>query len=127
MNTSKQAHHAYTWLVTLAIAAGSFGASQACVARDSNDVRSEKVSYADLNLSTPAGAAALYGRIEGAARHVCGPDNILGRHFEWKGCCKSAIAAAVAKVNSPTLTAILESKNGGPKLASLQSPRSRKE
>ena len=127
MNTSKHTHHSYTWLAMLAIASCSLGASQASVARDSNDVRSEKVSYADLNLSTPAGAAALYGRIEGAARNVCGPDNILGRHFEWKGCCKSAIAAAVTKVNSPMLTAILDSKNVGPKLVALQSPRSRRE
>ena len=124
---SKHTHHSYTWVATLAVASCSLVASQASMARDSDDVRTQKVSYADLNLSPPAGATALYGRIERAARNVCGPDNILGRHFEWKGCFNSAIAAAVTKVNSPMLTAILESKNGGPKLAALQSPRSRKE
>ncbi len=126
MKTSTQPHHSNTWLAMLVIASCSLGAAQAAVPHDSYDVRSEKVSFADLNLSSPAGAAALYGRIEKAARNVCGPDNILGRHFEWQGCCKSAIAAAVGKVNSPLLTAVHESKNGGPRLASLQSPRSRK-
>lgn len=127
MNTSKHPHHSYTWLAMLALASSSFGANQASLARDLYDVRSEKVSYADLNLTTPAGAAALYGRIEGAARRVCGPDNILGRHFEWKACFKSAIAGAVNKVNSPMVTAVHESKTGGAKLAALQSPRSRTE
>jgi UrcA family protein len=33
---------------------------------------SKKVSYADLDISKPAGAKALYGRIVRAAKDVCG-------------------------------------------------------
>ena len=35
------------------------------------DERSETVKFADLNLSSPEGVEALYGRIHAAARRVC--------------------------------------------------------
>src|SRR5215469_8763869 len=38
------------------------------------ELRSEVVSYADLDLSTRAGARTLLGRIHGAAVRVCSPD-----------------------------------------------------
>ena len=53
-------------------------------------MRSETVSYRDLNLSTIEGATALYLRIKRAANHVCD-----------ESCYQAAIADAVAKVNSP--------------------------
>jgi UrcA family protein len=127
MNTSKHTHRSSTWLAMFAIASGSLSATQAFAAHETDAVHSEKVSYADLNLATPAGAATLYNRIEIAARRVCGPDIGATRYFERKGCRKSAVAAAVTKVNSPMLTAVYHSKTGGPKLAALQSPRSRTE
>ena len=127
MNTLKHTHHSFTWFALLAITSGSLGASQAFAADAADDIRSEKVSYADLNLSTPAGAAALYNRIASSARRVCGSDDMPGRHFAWKGCCRSAIDAAVSTVNSPLLTALHEGKTGGPRYAALQSPRSRTE
>jgi UrcA family protein len=72
-------------------------------------VRSVKVSYADLNLSTLAGATTLYRRIERAARTVCGPESSLReiqRYRDWKNCYESAVSNAVARVNSPLLTAV---------------------
>ena len=36
-----------------------------------DEARSETVKFADLDLSSPAGVEALYGRIHAAARRVC--------------------------------------------------------
>jgi UrcA family protein len=69
--------------------------------------RSVTVNYRDLNLSTIAGATALYQRLQGAARSVCdGPATGVHAYQEWRSCYQAAIADAVAKVNSPLLTAL---------------------
>jgi len=74
--------------------------------------RSIKVSYADLDLSTQAGATTLYNRIRGAARTVCGYE---GPGFTdkaiWRSCFKDAVGNAVAKVNNPRLTALHQGKS----------------
>ena len=73
--------------------------------------RSMKVSYADLDLSTEAGAATLLSRIRSAARQVCGYD---GSTFTdkaiWNSCFKHAVGDAVGKVNNPQLTALYRGK-----------------
>jgi UrcA family protein len=87
-------------------------AAQAPAADRSDSLRSQTVSYRDLNLNTIEGATILYQRIRGAASTVCGGD--AGRRLEewqaYNGCFKHAIAQAVVKVNSPMLTAV---HNGG--------------
>jgi len=71
------------------------------------DVRSVTVSYADLDLSSPAGANALYRRIQAAAKQVCGHAGAdLIEQSIWKACYRNAIGDAVAKVNNPVLTAV---------------------
>jgi UrcA family protein len=76
------------------------------------------VKYSDLDLSTPSGAHTLYSRISGAARTVCG---YAGTDFIdqaiWKGCYRGAIADAVAKVNSPLLTAVHTGRPVSPTVA----------
>jgi UrcA family protein len=70
---------------------------------------SKAVSYADLDLSKPAGAQALYSRIKRAAREVCGsPDyyRYVSPPEAWRKCVDTAIADAVAKVDRPSLTAL---------------------
>lgn len=73
-------------------------------------IRSETVKFQDLNLSTPAGAEALYNRIHAAARRVCAQSGI------WQpaviSCVKHAEAAAVGKVNQPLLTTFYRAKTG---------------
>jgi UrcA family protein len=67
----------------------------------------ETVRYADLNISTPAGAKVLYGRIERAAHRVCGtpyPDFLNFRQETI--CVDKAIDNAVKAVNSPALSAL---------------------
>jgi UrcA family protein len=122
MSTSIRLKQSTAWVALLALASAAAAANP----RDATEVHSEKVNYADLNLSTLAGASALYTRIQSAARRVCGDENDLSHLGIRKSCQRTAIAAAVAKVNSPSLTAVHESKTGGPKLASLQGPSPQK-
>jgi UrcA family protein len=121
MSTSIRLKQSSAWVALLALASAAASGNP----NDADDVRSEKVTYEDLNINTLAGASILYSRIERAARQVCGSEGDISPHYgQWKSCCRMAIAAAVAKVNSPWLTAIHDSKTSGPRLASLQSSRS---
>ena len=74
--------------------------------------KSIRVSYADLDLSTQAGAQTLYHRIRGAARQVCGDEGTSYTDKAiWRSCFKNAVGDAVAKVNSPQLTALHQGKS----------------
>lgn len=76
-------------------------------------VKSQTVSYADLDLSKPAGVQTLYQRIKAAARNVCGPVDqytYASSHRAFRKCCETAIADAVAQVDRPTLTALHKEK-----------------
>ena len=67
------------------------------------------VSYADLNLGQAAGAAILLRRIRDAATIACGgpPDiRMTEDRIAFDQCAHAAVAAAVARVDSPMLTAI---------------------
>jgi UrcA family protein len=90
----------------------SFGA--VCNAADATEVRTTIVKYADLDVSTPQGAATLYNRIRFASEAVCAPSDRsdLGSTFSWRKCVKQAIAGAVAKVNQPALSAVYAAKYG---------------
>jgi UrcA family protein len=96
--------------VALILVVGLLGSAPALA--DPEGVRSMKVGYGDLDLNTAAGAATLYGRIRGAARQLCGYE---GSTFTdkaiWNSCFKQAVGDAVAKVNSPQLTALYLGKS----------------
>jgi UrcA family protein len=69
---------------------------------------SKRVSYADLDISKPAGAKVLYGRIVRAAKDVCqtaGFDS-LGAAQLLNRCIDHAIDNAVRDVASPALSAL---------------------
>jgi len=95
----------------------SYGAAMwlACVlvafnAHADDQVRSETVKFADLNLGTQAGVEALYGRIRAAARRVCAqPAWSLASSGP---CIAKAESQAIAKVNVPLLTAFYQTKTG---------------
>ena len=66
-----------------------------------------RVSFADLNLSNPAGANALYGRIKSAAKRACGYEGSSLTDIRlWKRCVHEAVDDAVGRVNSPLLTQV---------------------
>jgi UrcA family protein len=69
---------------------------------------SKRVSYADLDISTPAGAKVLYGRIVRAAKDVCNFTGFdpLGATQVRNRCIDYAIYNAVKDVGSPALSAL---------------------
>jgi UrcA family protein len=75
-----------------------------------DQVRSETVKFADLNLSSPAGVEALYGRIHAAARRVC--DQPAGGQAGIGRCMRKAESEAIGKVDVPLLTAFYQKKTG---------------
>jgi UrcA family protein len=71
------------------------------------DVTSVTVRYGDLDLSSPAGADALYRRIQAAGKQVCGYSGAtLLEQAAWRSCYRNAVGDAVRKVNSPQLIAV---------------------
>jgi UrcA family protein len=64
------------------------------------------VSTAGLDLSQPAGAGELYGRLRQAARIVCGSGNRVGLEplADFESCYEQALGNAIRSVNRPQLT-----------------------
>jgi UrcA family protein len=110
------------WLALVTLASAAAGANP----HDTDEFRSEKVNFADLNLSTLAGVNVLYDRISRAAHLVCAPADEFVHHTEYAKCCQTALDAAIAKVNNPLLSAVHQTRQGGARVAALQqrsSPR----
>jgi UrcA family protein len=115
MNTKHVSIHVRALILTAALGAVAVGYTATSAAQDSANVRSEKVSYADLNLSNPAGAATLYRRIVSAAHNVCDEgDETLAMRASARTCRDKAIAEAVMTVGHPELIAVYDSKNHQP-------------
>lgn len=72
------------------------------------NVRSETVKFGDLNLGSPAGVEALYGRIHAAARRVCGRP--AGEQTGVSTCMAKAESDAIRRVDVPLLTAYYQNK-----------------
>lgn len=109
MTTFNTTRFSSSWLVTLAAFACVGLAAQDSAAAAAEEGNSVKVSYADLDLSSTAGATVLYGRIKRAAGVVCGtmPNRLeLQRFSIWQQCYSGAISSAVSTVDSPRLTSI---------------------
>jgi len=112
VNTVKLVRRSSAWPLALAALACLVG-SAPLLAAAHTETHSVTVRYADLDLTTSAGAAALYHRIEGAARMTCGyEDHRLAMLPHVQRCNSSAISAAVASMNSPLLTAIHAAHRG---------------
>ncbi len=75
------------------------------------------VKYGDLDVSSAAGATALYARIHAAAKQVCrsfdGRDLTIQKFKE--ACIHNAIADAVIKVDQPALFSVYNAKTGASK------------
>jgi UrcA family protein len=94
----------YTALYCLCGATTLFALQTTARAAD-DDLPSRRVSYADLDISKPAGAKVLYRRIEAAAEQVCGIEGRrdLSAMTRNRACIDEAVATAVARVNSVAL------------------------
>ena len=80
--------------------------------------QSTVVSFRDLDLSKPADAARLYARIRHAAARVC-PSRWEDQ--PQRGCYDAAVAAAVARINKPLLSARHQQHAHGPANAAAAS------
>ena len=107
--------------------AASFGA--VCTAADTLETRSQTVKFADLNVSSPEGAAALYRRIAAAANNLCSSivadSRYIGSQASLRACVHKAIADAVTKVGRPELFAVYNSKNSQPLPATVALAKNR--
>jgi UrcA family protein len=74
-----------------------------------------RVSYRDLNLSTPKDVQTLYRRLENAAASVCMqvPERELSRHLAYSRCYNAALDSAVMEVRSPELLALDRAARNG--------------
>jgi UrcA family protein len=90
------------------------GTSALASAAGDTDSLQKTVTYADSNVSTASGAAALYNRIRIASEEVCAPlgHGDLSSKMKVEACAHKAIAGAVSQVNQPALTAVYNAKNG---------------
>jgi UrcA family protein len=75
------------------------------------EVRSETVKFADLNVDNQAGVETLYTRLRSAARRVCSETDPT-RQYAATECTRNSLARAVEKVNLPLLTAYYQTKTG---------------
>jgi UrcA family protein len=89
------------WLACALVASNAYADDQ---------VRSETVKFADLNLGSSAGVEALYGRIHAAARRVC--EQPAGALASRRACMTKAESEAIGKVNVSLLTAYYQKKTG---------------
>jgi UrcA family protein len=89
--------------------------------RNSANTTTIAVSYADLNMASPAGVDVLYRRIKSAAHKVCGVDKMQSspvsvmRFYQPmvrrnKACVANAIDNAISDVNNFRLTHLHEAK-----------------
>lgn len=98
----------------LIAAASSFAGI--CLAADTAPLQT-LVKYGDLNVSSAAGANALYARIHAAAEQVCRPFDNRDLAFKRlkEACIHDAIANAVIKVDQPALFSVYNAKSGNSK------------
>jgi UrcA family protein len=98
-------------LVSVAAAPGSARAQPA----SNPESVSVRITYADLNLSSQEGAREMMGRIEGAARIICGEsssNNDLAERSREHACVNQTMSGAVRSLDAPTVTALSESRRG---------------
>jgi UrcA family protein len=91
-----------------------FVVTSAFAGEPGDQIPNETVKFQDLNVSSPAGVAALYQRIHAAARRVCkvGEGRDLEMAQRAKTCANEAEARAVTQVDSAGLTSYYQMKTG---------------
>jgi UrcA family protein len=94
--------------VALAAVAALCFATATVYAGEANETQTRTVRYADLDVGTPAGAAALHDRIRNAAEQVCGDTNSrqLVEAMAAKACVARAVAAGEQTVHKARLASI---------------------
>jgi UrcA family protein len=86
-----------------------------------------RVTFGDLDVSRPQGAAVLYDRIRAAAEQVCSPlgASRLAARTYLDACIDKAISEAVTTVDQPALSSLYSAKRGSSLPSHLISPERR--
>jgi len=98
--------------LVIAAATGLLAVGATAYARSEINARSTEVSVKGLDRNDPADMAVLYGRIKEAAQRVCALPSEgwnPAANTDRLSCVKNAVAGAVARADSETLTALHES------------------
>jgi UrcA family protein len=90
------------------------------VATADPSAESRAVKFADLDVSKPSGANALYRRIRAAAQVVCSYHFFL-TDTDKARCVRDATADAVTRINQPALSAVYNANNKTSVLSGLVS------
>ena len=100
--------------VVLAFSAAMLLACEVAASAYADDqvVRSQTVKFQDLNVDTPAGVEALYGRIHAAAQRVCSETGDPIQQIAAASCAKKAEANAIGNLGLIQLTAYYRMKTG---------------
>jgi UrcA family protein len=85
--------------------------THAFAGESTDQVRSERIGFQDLNVDSPAGIEALYQRIHAASERVCSESGQWGQ-VRARACAAKAEAGAVANANLPALSAYYRMKTG---------------
>jgi UrcA family protein len=114
MNTMTTASRFRTTIAATLVGAAASGFAFLPAVADSFDAPQATVKFGDLHISSPEGAAVLYGRIKSAAKSVCSQFDGPGVHAyqQRNACINKAMRDSVTKVNAPTLFAIFSAKTG---------------
>ena len=98
--------------LSAALALGFTACGQSAAAQ-TTETASVKVSFADLNLSSEAGAKVMLQRIRNAAEKVCGieSDDPIDQLYEYRPCVKTTTNRAVANFHNPIVTALNSGKS----------------
>lgn len=127
MNTMTTSLRFRSLLASAALGAFACSLTALSIAAEPADALQMTVQYTDATASNSEGAAALYARIQRAARQVCLP--LDGRGLTSKAqmgaCMHKAIGDAVAKVDRPALFAAHSAHNGQPTPIVLAATQSR--
>jgi UrcA family protein len=93
-------------------------AAESLAASPSTETRSTIVKFADLNLNSPEGIAALYTRLHRAAEQVCDTssgDSVFSEvRLAQKQCVRESEARAVDSIHNAALAAYYSKKTGTP-------------
>ncbi len=115
--------HRLSAIVLAGVIASSFAAVPAAEA-ENFDAPQVKVTFGDLDVTQPQGAAVLYRRIKTAAETVCSPYWATGfaARADAYDCVRTAIAEAVTTVDQPALSQVFSAKAPAltPRSASLR-------
>jgi UrcA family protein len=101
-------------MATVLLGGVVFGVAVLPADADISDVPQVTVKFGDLDISSPRGAAVLYGRIRGAAEKLCSPydRDDLPSKMRLNACIDKAILGAVIRVNNGALAAVYIAKTG---------------